>query len=156
MRCLNRTRFLALLFIVMSNQLLAGDGSLKPQTQFSPSFMGSVKKLDAIAAASNKTGKTGVKICSCQILEMKSNNFEHKNVAVFAEKTNFGKFSADYGVATDVIEKEKKHIRLFFYDKVKVVNKVAEATDCKSLYIKLKDADQSLVMYDILDADVRK
>jgi len=156
MRCLNRTRFLALVFIMLTNQLLAGDGSLKPETHFSNSFMSSVKKLDAIAATSNKTGKTGVKICSCQILEMKSNNFEHKNVAVFAEKTNLGKFSSDFDIAKDVIEKEKKHIRLLFYDKVKVVNRVTEATDCKSLYIKMKDADQSLVMYDILDADVRK
>jgi hypothetical protein len=156
MRCLNRTRFLALFLIMMTNQLLAGDGSLKPETRFSNSFAGLVKKLDAITATSKKTGKTGVKICSCQILEMKSNNFEHKNVAVFAEKTNFGKFSADYGIAKEVIEKEKKHIRLLFYDKVKVVNKVTEATDCKSLYIKMKDADQSLVIYGILDADVRK
>ena len=156
MRFLNRTRFLPIVLMMVSTQLLASDGSLKPETQFSNSFMQSVKKLDAIVSTSNKNGKTGVKICSCQILEMKSNNFEHKNVAVFAEKTNLGKFSKDYGIAKDVIEKEKKHIRLMFYDKVKVVNKVTGATDCKSLYIKLKDADKSLVMYDILDADVRK
>jgi len=59
-------------------------------------------------------------------------------------------------IRLDKIEKEKKHLKLLFYDKLKVVNHIAQTTDCKSLYIKLKGADRSLVMYDILDADIKR
>ena len=156
MSLFNRTRSIAVLCLLFSQQLLASPGSLSPKTHFSYVIKHSLKKLDALISHSAKTGNTGAKICSCQILEMKSSNYEHKNMAVFAEKTNYGNFSSDFSIAKDVIEKEKKHIRKFFYDKVKVLDQVSEATDCKSLYVKMKGADESLVMYDILDADVKR
>src|SRR4029077_14194381 len=96
------------------------------------------------------------KICSCQILNLQSSNYQHNKVAVFAEKTNDGNFSSDSRAAKETIEKEKKHLKQLFYDKLQVVDHIAENTDCKSLYLKLKDNDRSLVMYDILDADIRK
>jgi hypothetical protein len=85
---------------------------------------------------------------------MKSSNYEHQNVAVLAEKTNNGHFSSDFGAAKETIEKEKKHLRLLFYDKLKVVTRFSAPTDCKSLYRRLKAANESLVMYNILNADI--
>ena len=103
----------------------------------------------ASAVAHHKVAK----ICSCQILNLQSSNYQHNKVAVFAEKTNNGSFSSDSKAAKGTIEKEKKHLKQLFYDKLEVVNHIAENTDCKSLYLKLKKKDNALVMYDILDAD---
>lgn len=104
------------------------------------------------------TGKEmkSFKICSCQILDLKSNNYDHRHLAVFAEKTNNGDVSSDHSIARSAIEKEKKHLKEMFYDQLKVVNRVTESGDCQSLYSKLKAEDQTLVMYDILDADIRR
>ena len=109
------------------------------------------KKLDLAKDIHGKVGK----ICSCQVLDLKSANYDHKHVAVFAEQTRYSDLSADFQAAKTAIEKEKKHLKDFFYDRLHVVGNISEETDCRTLYIKLKFADQSLVMYDILDADLR-
>ncbi len=95
------------------------------------------------------------KICSCQVLDLKSSNYDHKHVAVFAEKSKYDDFSSDFHAAKAAIEKEKKHLKDFFYDQLEVVENISEETDCRTLYFKLKYADQSLVLYDILNADLR-
>jgi hypothetical protein len=150
-----RTLFACLLFILIGNNLFAGDASVRPVSSFPDNFFGTVKNADANFSLHETNGTVGAKICSCQILNMESANYEHRNVAVFAEKTNHGDYSADYKAAKAAIEKEKKHLKNFFYDKVKVVNHIVQTTDCKSLYIKLKGADRSLMMYDIIDADIK-
>jgi len=98
-------------------------------------------------------GSGSTKICSCQILDLQSNNYQYSHMAVLAEKTNYGDFSAGVVTARQAIEKEKKHLRLLFFDRMKVVDRVNEAMDCRSLFAKLKLQDNSLVMYDVLDAD---
>jgi|SRR5579871_1301146 len=96
------------------------------------------------------------KICSCQVLELQSTNHRHRNFAVLAEKTNGRSVFTDIVKVNKILEKEKKHIQFLFYDKLTVVNAVTEATDCRSLYSKLKFKNRSLMLYDILDADVRR
>ena len=145
-----------LCIILLDNNSFASDASVRPVSSLPPNFFTTVKNADADFASHKINRSAGVKICSCQILNMESANYQHRNVAVFAEKTNHGNYSADYRIAKDVIEKEKKHLKRLFYDKLKVVNHIAQSSDCKSLYIKLKEADRSLVMYDILDADIKK
>jgi hypothetical protein len=152
-----RTLSLALLCIILvDNNSFAGDASVRPVSFLPKNFLSTVKNVDADFALNEINRSKGAKICSCQILNLESANYQHRNVAVFAEKTNHGNYSSDYKIAKDAIEKEKRHLRQMFYDKLKVVNKIAQTTDCRSLYIKLKGADSSLVMYDILDADIRK
>jgi len=156
MRFIRALALCALCIILLGNKLFAGTASVRPVSPFSENFFTSVKKVDADFPLREISHDANVKICSCQILNLESANYQHRHVVVLAEKTNHGNYSSGYRVAKGVIEKEKKHLRLFFYDKIKVVNKFAQSTDCKSLFIKLKELDQSLVMYDILDADVKR
>lgn len=103
------------------------------------------------------TLKHGIKICSCQVLALQSSTYRRqKNIALFAEKTNGRSLSYDVNRINRVIEKEKKHMQSFFYDKLFVLNTFTEHTDCKSLYTKLKSKNKYLILYDILDADIRR
>ena len=101
--------------------------------------------------------KHTIKICSCQVLALQSSTYRRqKNIALFAEKTNGRNFSYDINRINRVMEKEKKHMQSFFYDKLFVLNSFTEHTDCKSLYTKLKSKNKYLILYDILDADIRR
>jgi hypothetical protein len=97
-----------------------------------------------------------IKICSCQVLDLQSTNHRHRNIALFAEKSNGRSLSYDMNRINRVMEKEKKHMQSFFYDKLVVLNSFTEHTDCRSLYIKLKSKNRYLILYDILDADIRR
>lgn len=150
---LHKTLLLSLLFALFMQAFTATTFAGKPDPFFKrKTFFGGDRKDDSVAAPVNKTGK----ICSCQILELQSTNHHHRNFAVLAEKTNGKSFFSDLNKMNRTLEREKKHIRYFFYDKLTVVNAVTEATDCRSLYSKLKFKNRSLMLYDILDADIRK
>ncbi|HTS44168.1 MAG TPA: hypothetical protein VMH01_07205 [Puia sp.] len=151
-----RTLICSACSFALSFNTFAGNGSPKPVSPFSPDFFALVRKIDSSLALSEIQSSRTRKICSCQILNLQSSNYKHNNVAVFAEKTSQGNYSAASRIATVVIEKEKRHLRHAFYDRLQVINRFSENTDCRSLFSKLKGADHSLVMYDILDADVRK
>ncbi|HEX4851142.1 MAG TPA: hypothetical protein VFV08_10065, partial [Puia sp.] len=131
-----RTLSMALLcvIIMLDNYSFANNSSVRPVSSLPQNFFNAVKNVDADFGLRETNRNTGAKICSCQILTMESANYQHHNVAVFAEKTNHGNYSSDYRIAKDVIEKEKKHLKRLFYDKLKVVNRIAQITDCKSLY----------------------
>jgi hypothetical protein len=97
--------------------------------------------------------KNVTKVCACQLLSVNSGNREVSNVAVFSEKINNGDLSADFAVATEVLENERKHMKSFFYDKVKIIAKQVVATDCRTMYNQLKVQYDDLKMYEVLDAD---
>jgi hypothetical protein len=151
-----RTLVLAAFYLLSTQFIFAGDGSSKPLFHFSTHFKASSKAADKTFISMTGKEMKSFKICSCQILDLKSNNYDHRHLAVFAEKTNNGDVSSDHSIARSAIEKEKKHLKEMFYDQLKVVNRVTESGDCQSLYSKLKAEDQTLVMYDILDADIRR
>ncbi|HZK62964.1 MAG TPA: hypothetical protein VFC34_02400 [Puia sp.] len=106
------------------------------------------------ATASYETTSSRGRICSCQILNLSSSNFDHRHMALLAEKTDHGT-SSDFSAAKNSIEKEKKQLKKMFYDKVKVVSESAAAGSCKALYVRLKSGDNNLEMYEILNADIR-
>jgi hypothetical protein len=106
------------------------------------------------ATTSSETGSSRGRICSCQILNLSSSNFDHRHMAVLAEKTDHGT-SSDFSAAKNSIEKEKKHLKKMFYDKVKVVSESTAAGSCKALYVRLKSGDNNLELYEILNADIR-
>jgi hypothetical protein len=93
------------------------------------------------------------RICSCQILNLGSSNYDHRYVVLLAEKTNDGS-SAAYGVAKNRIQKEKKQLKHLFYDKVKVVAEMQGTGSCKSMFYRLRNADSHLQLYEILNADI--
>jgi len=92
------------------------------------------------------------KICSCVILDLESTNYNHQHVLLLAEKTNYESRS-DYIIAKNHIEKEMKHLKRMFYDRIKTISEIHQPVSCKSLYFKLKTADTQLQLYEILNAD---
>jgi len=151
-----RTLLIAVICLLATQLIFAGDGSIKPASHFSGHFPETLKSAYKKFVPNISETKKSFKICSCQILDLKSNNYDHRHLAVFAEKTDNGDLSSDHSIAKSVIEKEKKHLKEMFYDQMKVINSVSESGDCLSLYSRLKADDQSLVMFSVIDADIRK
>jgi hypothetical protein len=98
----------------------------------------------------------GMKICACQILEFQSANMRTRSYALLAERTSMRGYAYDVHRAKGTIEKEKKHLSEFFYDKLALVSDLVEITDCRTLFTKMKKKQRSLILYDILDADVKR
>ena len=138
------------ILILISFTLQAKDlGALPKKIVFnSPTFVASITTYEK-----NYDSKPVLKVCACQLLTIKTKNQQDENVAVFSEKINNGDLSADFAVATQVLEKEKKHMKAFFYEKVKVIDRKVVATDCKTFYKQLKVQNDNLIMYELLDAD---
>ncbi len=100
--------------------------------------------------------KPNIKICSCQILALQSGYVRQKNFALFAERTQKKGFQYDISYANRAIEREKRHMKSMFYDKLEVIGTISDDTDCKSMFRRLKTKNKSLYLYDILDADIRR
>ncbi|HVM89627.1 MAG TPA: hypothetical protein VMT76_15670 [Puia sp.] len=99
--------------------------------------------------------KASAKICACQILGVTSNNNRSEQlIAVFAEGTNTGNLSSSFATAYSILQKEKKHLQNFFFDKIKVYEKATGVFSCNSLYNSLKSKYDGLKMYDVLNADI--
>lgn len=164
MRNLLRTRFVLLvaLFSLLTFAAQAGDEAVRP-SQFnlnafvksSVNFLNGKSARKAEILLEKVRTQQNDRICVCEIMELQNNNAEFTNVAVFAEKVNNGDMGRGYKTAEKEIAKEKKQMKAMFFDQVKVNTKMAVATDCLSLYMKLNQENIDIKMYDILDADVR-
>ena len=156
-----RTRFGSLCIILTMAALSAkaNDESVQPEQFNLNAFVkASVSVLDGNAARveaflNKLKKKESSSICVCEILELQNNNSKFINVAIFAEKTNKGNIGTGYKIAERMIAKEKKQMRAIYFDAVKINTKVAVASNCLSLYMKLKAEAPGLRLYDILDAD---
>jgi hypothetical protein len=136
-------------FFVWSTVIFAApkDSILSAHLPFSVKY-DSLKKKDTEIEPS--------KICACQILQLESLNHKPRNFALLAERTNKKSFFYDSHKAKWRIEKEKRHLTDFFYDKLEVIDDFVETTDCRSLFIKMKKKQRTLILYDILDADLKR
>lgn len=143
-----QTWLLLLTGCTISNAVLANDGHAAPSIFTSIRFTESVKTFDSIITA-NATAK----VCACQILNLRSNNHHLKNAVVFAEKT-ISNGQTDLAKAKTRLEKEKRLLRILFYNKIQVIAKTTAATDCNTLFLKLKKKQDNLLLYEVLDADV--
>jgi hypothetical protein len=144
--------YLHVFFIFFSNMLFAEKSSNMPSRLTRSHLISTIKYIDT---ASINT-KHATKICSCQILVLQTSYRRQKNFALFAERTNKKSFASDLSFANRVIEREKRHMQSFFYDKLEVVGTISDAVDCKSMYKRLKTKNKALYLYDILDADIRR
>jgi hypothetical protein len=168
MRPLIRISFTLVLLTVTAANIFAGTGSVKPVMR--QSFkLENIVKLDSFLSASvnsssvkkiSETSKeflseSAGRICSCQILNLGSSNYDHRYVVLLAEKTNDGTPLA-YSVAKSRLQKEKKQLKQMFYDKVKVVAEMQGTGSCKSMFFRLKTADSHLKLYEILNADISR
>lgn len=161
---IRRTLTLFFLSFIVLN-VFAGAGSVWPVRNVYVQFK-LIAKLDSLietgtlsadfhkksAISSEENQVSSGRICSCQILNLVSSNYDHRYVVLLAEKTNNGTGEA-YAVARDRIQKEKKHLKKMFYDKVKVVAETQGAGSCRSMFFRLRSADSSLQLYEILNAD---
>ncbi|HEY4965962.1 MAG TPA: hypothetical protein VII28_06160 [Puia sp.] len=99
-----------------------------------------------------KSTLSEVRICSCQVLNLVSSNYDHRYMVLLAERTNDGD-GAGFKAARNRIQKEKKQLKRLFYDKVKLVAEMKATGTCKSMYFRLRTADSQLQLYEILNAD---
>ena len=154
-------RFTLVIALVLTNSVLFanGDGAIRPEFVRSEKFIQlissekfnptpAVEKSEASAPASS------VKVCACQILNVANNNEEINYVAVMVEKTNFGELNNSFNVAMNVLEKEKKQMKTMFFPTMKTVEKYTVYSSCKALAGRLKNLNNTIKVYDILDADI--
>jgi hypothetical protein len=156
----------ALVFLFLAAlSVLAGPKSSRPvsTTMLHPH---QIKKLDNLLADSSnvltpdsrsgsaieKLPSAADRICSCQVLNLESSNYDHQYVVLLAEKTANGS-DAGFRVARNRILKERKQLKKLFYDKVKLVAEMQGKGSCKSMYFRLRTADAQLKLYEILNAD---
>ncbi|MEO5683133.1 MAG: hypothetical protein ABIQ88_10870 [Chitinophagaceae bacterium] len=93
------------------------------------------------------------KICACQLLRVSSSNEKEQLIAVFAQGFNSGDTRADIALAGIVLDKEKKHLKSFFYSKIKIAGNIYAATGCSLLYKNIQSKYSNIKLYDVLDAD---
>lgn len=160
--------------ITLSCNSFAGTGAVTPHTTTASRFNSQIVAIDSLirtayatrnvnpffdvreAAPASPSGwfAKGTHFCSCQIMHLSSSNYDHQAMAVFAEKTNRGE-GTEFAEAKSRIEKEKKKLKKQFYDKVTVVAEMTAPVSCEVLYKQLKNNDQSLQVFDMLDADIK-
>jgi hypothetical protein len=166
MRPLIRISFSLFLLCFTVQTGFAGQGSVRPVKKVSI-ISKSIKRLDSvlrnevsvveIQKSSEPTSKEGNssagKICSCQILNLASSNFDHRYVVLLAEKKNDGSGTA-FAVAKNRIQKEKKHLKQMFYDKIELVSETQGRGSCQDMFYHLRTTNVSLQLYEILNADI--
>ncbi|HSZ85980.1 MAG TPA: hypothetical protein VK787_08105 [Puia sp.] len=116
----------------------------------------SLRKNDSVVKKNKDNAPHVLKICACQVLKLQSANYRARNYALYSERTNKKSYSYDLNKAKWILEREKKHIADLFYDKVDVLDDIVEATDCRSMFLKMKRQHKTLILYDIVDADIKK
>ena len=96
---------------------------------------------------------TAAKVCACQIMRVSSKNENETLIAVFAQGTNNGDLSANFAAASSVVEKEKKHLKGLFYDKITTTENATAPTACSQMYKNIQNKYANVKIYDVLDAD---
>ena len=92
------------------------------------------------------------KVCACQLLQVSSNNQPYTFIAVFAEAANKGNSSLVLNAADLILEKEKKHLRNFFFSSVRTA-KMTAISGCEAMTAQVREKYESVTIYSVLDAD---
>lgn len=166
MHPLIRTSFALSLVFFAAQAGFAGQSSVTPATSISL-ISAHIGKLDSILSSrvsvievkkepelTTEDGNSSTEmICSCQVLNLESSNYNHRFVVLLAEKKN-DRTGTAFTKAKNRIQKEKKHLKQMFYDKIQVVSEMQGTGSCKAMFYRLKTADMSLQLYEILNADI--
>ena len=132
--------------IIISTAAFGGSGN-PSKVKFPETFATVLKEKKSLFETAT------AKVCACQILRVASNNEKETTIAVFAQGTNNGDLSMNFAAAMTVLEKEKKHLKDFFFSKIKTAENVTAPTECSMLYKNIQVKYQDVKMYDVLDAD---
>ena len=108
--------------VVLFNTSFAGSGT-PSAVIFPKTLTTTLKENKALFEAES------AKVCACQILRVVSNNESEKFIAVFAQGTNNGDLTANFASATSVLEKEKKHMKDFFFTKIHYIGNPLKTYD---------------------------
>jgi hypothetical protein len=173
MHPLIRNVFILIFISAAASRSFAGTQSVKPvslpitgfknisqlDSMFSSVVSVTAGSVVSMTAASKETSlsekeadHSSSRICSCQVLDLQSSNYDHQSVVLLSEKTNDGS-SAAYTAARNRLQKEKKHLKKMFYDRIKVVAEFQGTGSCKSMFFRLRSSDKNLKLYEILNAD---
>jgi hypothetical protein len=167
MRPLIPTAFAPFILCLFTISVWAGSGVPKPKRAIANLALKSIQLPDSLLSlplsleASDKSSTSTTerkvlpgqdKVCSCQILNLKSSNYNHRYMVLLSEKANSGS-GMDFRAARNRIQMEKKQLKKLFYDKVSVVAEMQSTGSCKSLYFRLRTTDSHLQLYEILNAD---
>lgn len=93
------------------------------------------------------------KVCSCQLVNVKTEKYGSELVAIFAEKTLEGKAIKNYRILDEYIRREAIYFRIAFLESLNHERSFRVANDCSSLYKELKLKHAGLRMYNIIDVD---
>ncbi|HXB45754.1 MAG TPA: hypothetical protein VNV85_16920 [Puia sp.] len=140
--------FITLTLAIMCHSTFASTGNPAMRT-FSKTFIALLKQFNP----SLNSPRSAAKVCACQILRVESNNEQQQYIAIFAQQTNTGHLSSDFGVAASILQREKKHLQNLFFTRVKVKENLNAESECSLLYRNIKGKYDNLKMYGILDAD---
>lgn len=159
MNRLNRIIYVIALVLTSTVLFANGKGSIRPDFVRSEKFVQlisseSFNPAPVVNKNENANPATAAKVCACQVLNVANNNDEISFVAVMVEKTNFGELNNSFTIAQDVLEKEKKQMKNMFFPKMKIVEKYSVYSSCEALAGRLKNLNNTLKVYDILDADI--
>lgn len=99
------------------------------------------------------SASTAKKICSCRLMEVRSDTYDLQLVGIFAEKTLVGKKSGNYKILNQYLQREKSYFRFIFLESLKQKQTYRTSSNCKELYKELKLKHTNLVMYNIIDVD---
>lgn len=158
-----RTRFLMMLFILAGAMpsAYANEDAARPGLFNLNLFVKATIDMAKTGTAASQQLLDNIRnsntnsVCVCEIVELKNNNAQFSDVAIFAEKTNNGNLGREYKMAEQKISKEKKQMRSMFFEKVKTQTKIAATSNCVGLYLQLKGRYPGLKLYDILNGDIR-
>jgi glutamine amidotransferase PdxT len=151
MNRLNRITLIIALVLTSSVLFANGEGNVRPQFVRSEKFVEliSSEKFNPTPVVDKK--ETATPASSAKV---SNNNDQINYVAVMVEKTNFGELNNSFSVAMSVLEKEKKQMKSLFFPTMKTVEKYTVYSSCQALAGRLKNLNNSLKVYDILDADI--
>ena len=94
------------------------------------------------------------KMCSCKLVEVRSDSEDWQLVGIFAEKTIKGKRAGNLRELNYYIERERIYFRYVFLESTKKKKSYKSSGNCRKLYRELKKKHANLVIYNIIDVDV--
>lgn len=93
------------------------------------------------------------KICSCKLVEVKSDAEDRQLVGIFAEKTIKGKKAGNLRELNYYIERERIYFRFAFLESARKKKSYKSSGNCRKLYKELKKKHANLIIYNIIDVD---
>lgn len=101
------------------------------------------------------TAEPAARSCACEVLKVNSKNQRNLRIVVLVEKTSIASES-DRALVRQLLEKEKRYMKYFFYEEMRTLSNMVAPTDCQTLYKKLHSAATGLQLYQVLDADIKQ